>query len=308
MFSQWRRGRAPGRVRIVLVAVFAALSLASCGLVGGGSSDKPAGPAGSTESAGPATRVVPPGGFPDSSTTGVSPNTVLVPAGDVALMAPGMVVDGLDVHGCITVAADNVVIRNTRVTCNSYYAIRNFANNRDNRNLLLEDVEISCGGVAGRVGIAFSNYTARRIDLHSCEDGFRVGDDVVVEDSYVHDLVTQPGSHNDGIQSDGGQRVMIRNNRVENHFGQTSAILMSTNIAPIDHIVVENNLLVGGGYILYAGTTGGGPVPDMRVLNNRFSRAFFPKGGYWGPVTGTGPTTVWSGNVWDDTGQPIGPS
>jgi hypothetical protein len=287
---------------IVLLAMAIALSLVACGLIGGESSGQPA------EPAPPTVRTAPPGGFPDASTTGVPPNTVLVPsAGDITLTAPGMVVDGLEVHGCITVAADDVVIRNTLVTCGGPYGIRNFSDGRDNHNLLVEDVEITCGDQASRVAIAFSNYTARRVNVHGCEDGLRAGDSVLVEDSYIHDLVTRPGSQNDGIQSDGGQNLTIRHNRIENRFSQTSAILMSTNTAPINHVVVENNLLVGGGYTIYAGTDVGGPVPDMKVLNNRFSRMFFPNGGYWNPVTATGPTTVWSGNVWDDTGQPVTP-
>ncbi|MBL7501232.1 right-handed parallel beta-helix repeat-containing protein [Frankia sp. CNm7] len=225
----------------------------------------------------------------------------------MTITKPGTVVDGMDVYGCITVAADNVVIRNTRILCKDWYGVRAFADGRESRNLLIEDVEISCGGNGEFMAVAFSNYTARRLNVHDCGDGLRAADNVTIEDSYIHDLVAGPDVHNDGIQSDGGSNVLIRHNRIEVRFSQTSPILMSTNTAPISDVVVEGNYLAGGGYCLYAGTTGGGPVTNMRVVNNRFSQKFFPKCGYWGPATGAGPDTVWSGNVWDETNVPVEP-
>jgi hypothetical protein len=52
---------------------------------------------------------------------------------------------------------------------------------------------------------------------------------------------------------------------------------------PIDNVVIENNLLAGGGYTVYlgemkSGQPGGGPVTNVRFVNNRVS------GGYWGPL------------------------
>jgi hypothetical protein len=73
---------------------------------------------------------------------------------------------------------------------------------------------------------------------------------------------------------------------------------------------VEDNLLAGGGYTLYAG---GGKLAstNIRVLNNRFSRRFFPNGGGYAPVAVFDPSglgNVFSGNIWDETGQSVGSS
>ena len=52
-----------------------------------------------------------------------------------------------------------------------------------------------------------------------------------------------------------------------------------SNKAGDENILVENNLLAGGGYTLYChGSTG----INYRVINNRFSTRFSAKVGYWG--------------------------
>src|SRR4051794_16023032 len=80
--------------------------------------------------------------FPDATTTGVPAGTKLTAVnGDVWLTTPGMVYSGKDVNGCITIKADNITIRASRISCTRQWAIRS-----DGRNLLVEDVEITGGG------------------------------------------------------------------------------------------------------------------------------------------------------------------
>jgi hypothetical protein len=59
----------------------------------------------------------------------------------------------------------------------------------------------------------------------------------------------------------------------------------------------------GGGWTLYCGRSG---AEQETISNNRFSREFWPKGGYWGPMSSCEQARR-SGNVWDDTGARIGP-
>jgi hypothetical protein len=50
---------------------------------------------------------------------------------------------------------------------------------------------------------------------------------------------------------------------------------------------------------------------NVKIFNNRFSRIFYPKGGNYGPTSdcktdgGAPRESMWSGNVWDDTGELI---
>ena len=68
------------------------------------------------------------------------------------------------------------------------------------------------------------------------------------------------------------------------------------------NVLIENNLLAGGGWTLYCES--GGTGTNYRVINNRFSRKFGPKVGYFGPSTECSDETQ-SGNVYHETGRPL---
>jgi hypothetical protein len=72
---------------------------------------------------------------------------------------------------------------------------------------------------------------------------------------------------------------------------------------------ISDNLIAGGGYTIYGGQNPGGPqAHNIRITGNRFATLYFQNGGFWGPVAAfdpSGPGNVWSGNVWDSTGQPV---
>ena len=104
--------------------------------------------------------------------------------------------------------------------------------------------------------------------------------------------------HFDGFQSDGGNNITLRHNTIRNPCDQTSAIILGTNTSPIDNVVIDNNLMSGGGYTVYCGTTSGVATHET-YTNNVISREFYPNGGYWGPTTECDKVDVSHGNVWD---------
>src|SRR6185312_7570768 len=55
-------------------------------------------------------------GYPTPSTTGVPSGTTLTASGPITVTTPGTVIDGKDVTGGIDVQADDVTIRNSRVS------------------------------------------------------------------------------------------------------------------------------------------------------------------------------------------------
>jgi hypothetical protein len=103
--------------------------------------------------------------------------------------------------------------------------------------------------------------------------------------------------------------LTIRHNTVFNEFGQTDAISLFEDFGQQKDCLIENNLVAGGGYTIYGGqNTGGIPVTNIIIRNNRFSTRFFPQSGSYGPVTALGAASggnVWSGNVWHETGLPL---
>jgi hypothetical protein len=258
-------------------------------------------------------------GYPDVETVGLSNPALLTPVnGRVSLGTPGQVYENKLVTGSIVVNAPNVTIRNVKLVCtDQWYCIRTFGWEGSTGGLQIHDVEIDLDGKYTPKGIAFDNYTARRVFFHNGSDCAHFGENVVIEDSLClsgpdtnddgwpdnTSFCTATGDHFDGFQSDGGDNILIRHNTIRNPCNQTSAILMSTNTAPISNVTVENNLMAGGGYTLYCDA--GAEVTGIdRFINNRFARTWWPRGGYWGPTTGCD-NDVYTGNIWDDTGQPL---
>lgn len=256
-------------------------------------------------------------GFPDETNTGVQPGVRLERMhGEVTLDRDGQVFENKLVTGTLVVDAKNVTIRNVKlIATDSYYAIKAFAHGTAAgrvKNLVLDHVEIDLNGNLGSHGIAFDNYTMRHAYIHNGADCAALEDNVVIEDSFCTlgpdanndgwaegDKWCSTPFHLDGFQSDGGTDLVLRHNTVRNPCGQDSAILMSTNTAPISNVVIDDNLLAGGGYTVYCGTTGGGVAAHEQFTNNVISHIYFRHAGAFGPTTWCNKVAKGGGNVRD---------
>jgi hypothetical protein len=231
--------------------------------------------------------------------------------GPSTISTPNTVISGKTM-GCIRVTAPGVVIRNSKLSC-AGLVVTSADGDYSGTPLLLEDSEIDCKN-AGGTAIGDANVTARRLNIHHCENGFDMNQNITVEHSYIHDMYNGGSAHTDGIQLASGHfengqlvrgslNITIRHNTIygmgaDGSFG-TSAII--SNSGGDTNILIENNLMAGGAYTLYCeqGTKG----TNYRVINNRFSRKFGPKVGFYGPSTQCSDETQ-SGNVYHETGQP----
>lgn len=231
-------------------------------------------------------------GYPDATNTGVPAGTTLTPSGDITVSQNGAVIQNLDISGSVTILANNVTIRNCRITSGDYYPIRYFDNN--NTGLLIEDTEIAGTNSDVTSSIAFNDYTARRVNVHGGADGLKVDGNVVIEDSYIHDLSVGQDTHNDGFQATGGSNVTLRHNtcKLSTTNGANACLQMGNENGNSTNWLVTDNLFDGGGWTLNAG---GADSLTIAFTNNRFTRNY----GY-GPAS-TGNVT-WSGNYYDDTG------
>ncbi len=271
-------------------------------------------------------------GYPDASNTGVPPGIALrsVPGqvssgtgwkwntaggGYLSVTGNGAVLDGLLVNGEIDVSASNVTIRNSRIIATGEIwgiGLRHTA------NVLIEDVEIYSPFASGSqrlmVGIKdiYSDSTGLRIlrsEIYHTATGIQI-DAGLIQDNYIHDLGFVSPDHVNGTTSNGGTTPLtIRHNTVFNPHDQTDAVSLFQDFGGQSNRTIDDNLLAGGGYTLYGGE-GTRATSNIRVTNNRFARLYYRNGGYWGPVTAFetgGSGNVWSGNVWDDTGAPVGP-
>ncbi|WP_372593079.1 hypothetical protein [Actinotalea sp.] len=264
-------------------------------------------PSATPTSTAPSTPSVASGSYPDASSTGVPAGVALTPyTGPSTITEAGTVIDGKLITKPLVIAASasNVTIKNSRISAQGFWLVLNDAGAK---NLQIVDSELDGkGSTSNDAAVAGRNYTLTRVNIHSTVDGLKLGDDVTVQDSYIHDLVTTSDSHNDGMQSLGSDDVLIRHNTVIMPKGSTSAILLSTGSADsMRRIVIDNNLLGGGAYTLYGGYEAGvddlSRVSDITVSNNRITTTVSPQGGAFGPFTSVGkPAVTMTGNVWHD--------
>lgn len=239
-------------------------------------------------------------GYPYSGNTGVPAGTALtlldLPAGYMDVTVPGTVIEGKDVRGCIIVKAANVTIRNSKVSCPDYYVIYNSRSYYSGGGLLIENVDLSCKDSSGNptqgTGISDYGFTARKVNIHDCENGVSISDSATLEDSYIHDLYegASGSGHADGVQmSDTPYGVLIQRNSIivpgttaaVNWTGQTTSVTM------------QNNFLAGGAYTVYCPTVSV-PSGAYKVLNNRFGSYAF---GHSDSCTSSG--VVFTGNFKD---------
>jgi hypothetical protein len=208
----------------------------------------------------------------------------------------------MDIRGCVTVNAPNVTIRNSRITGDCWTAVDN-----DSTALTIEDSTV-IATTGATVGVGWSDYTLRRVEISGGSDGAFANGNVLVEDSWIHGMIPTGDSHNDGIQVTSGSNITIRHNTIDNALSETSAIMLGADQGNISGITVENNLLNGGGYTLYAGANPptGKTISNIRLIGNHFGRTYWSTCGYYGPMAAQDdPEITMSGNVWDDTGAAI---
>ncbi len=258
-----------------------------------------------TETPVPTVPVTPSTGRADASNTGVPAGTRLTASAGMTITQPGTVIDGRHITGTVTIAANNVTIRNSLIeTSTSMYPIRvqSGAN-----GFVIEDVEIdNMGGTGIGIFISGSNGTVRRANIHSAEDGIRIqGDAVTVENSYIHDLQRQAGGHHDTIQIRSGDDITLVGNTLLPFNASTNdpmnAALQIGSLSGTDQISnlrVMNNYMNGGNFTINGG--GRNEVDSAVYSGNRFGRD------YRYDVRGNLDNSVWeASNVWDDSGLAI---
>ncbi|MFZ4584614.1 MAG: hypothetical protein ACOYNI_05230 [Acidimicrobiia bacterium] len=166
---------------------------------------------------------------------------------------PGAVVENIDVWGAINIRASNVTVRNFRA---AQVNIESYAN-----GTVLEDGEVHGYNDPnfGGDGVSYGRYTARRLNVHNTYDGFKANGDVIIEQTWVHDLNARfgPGvgtggyTHNDAVQVSAGSHIWLHDNRFE-RVGNNAAVFIDADQAPINDVTVERNFLEGGGITLYS--------------------------------------------------------
>lgn len=243
--------------------------------------------------------------FPTAETTGVPEGVKLTQSKGMTITEPGTVVEAKHIRGTVTIAADDVTIRNSIVeVATDGYPIKV---DKGVTGALIENVEVDNLNSTG-IGIFFKGAgTVRGANIHSAEDGIRIeADDVTVEGTLIHDLHRMKGGHHDSLQIRKGDDITLRGNNFQAYRADTkdpmnAAIQIGSLLGddPISNLVVEDNLFNGGNYTINGGS--GGAVDSASYSGNHFGRDF-----RYGAVGNMNDASKWDDtNVWHDTGEPV---
>lgn len=258
------------------------------------------------------------GGRPGPTNTGVPPGTKLrVLNGDQEFSTDNQVISGIDVHGVVRITGRNITIKNSIFRgggprCNSAVL-----ETEDGFGATITDSEINPDHPHPCLdGIWAENATLLRLNVHGAVDGVKAFDNVILQDSWIHDLswfASDPNqgggpTHNDCVQTyEGNRNILIRHNTMDAGAKGNAAYQVTQDFGHVaTDLHIENNFLDGGGCSLnFAHKGGPTPMTGIYVVNNRFGRHSF----YQCPILVSTQTQLSqnSGNVWDDTGKPIPP-
>ncbi len=225
-----------------------------------------------------------PGAYkPSESTTGVLSGTALKPyntsGAPLIITQDGTVLDGMEIWGDIKVRAANVTIKNSRLHGGVEIPKSNTgvvdANDAKVKNLVVQDSTIIPQSPSYyRDGIVGHDYTALRNHIKGTNDGLGIFNrptgpaaaNVTAKGNYIHaltywskDPAHKDGTHNDGIQLQGGENILISGNNIVGDvvpgkgsaapvrgLYTTTAMLLQQHVTKLKNVVVEQNYVDGG--------------------------------------------------------------
>ena len=288
--------------------------------------------------------------FPDIDNTGPSGSLQAVPgaplpsgaawdAGSRTLRITGnnVTVQNLDIPGPIAIEGNNATVRNSRIHVHSgcsspcgSYGIRLGQSGDAVSGTVLQDLDLVTvdkspandnpldpSTIDTKVDHGVRNNGDRAVTANGLYvKGFAGAwkGPGTIRDSYLFSQLVFQGDHVEAYLNGGeGNPSILEHNTILNPVAQTAAISFFNDFGGIGQVSVANNLLAGGGYVMYGGAKNGtgnvtGPivVRDNHIARgNRDENGYFPAGGQYGVWAEFNRSATTScGNVWDDNLAP----
>lgn len=247
-------------------------------------------------------------GFPDATNTGA--HGTLAPSGSIRSTTDGELIENLDVTGYIKVTSANVTIENVKVTGGD--ALGAIDLHQATGHTTITDVTvISTSSQAA--GMTIHDATVTRANIAGGQDGIDAwgGGGAnpfnIVQDSYIHDLTRSSTSHDDTLQTSGGDETFRHNTLLPFNGSDpmNSCLQIGALQGNLAQLTFAGNLCDGGNYSLNANSSGvpstysAGPID---VEGNTFG----PDSRYGVHAhLGSPFSTTWVGNVADGSGAPV---
>lgn len=240
-----------------------------------------------------------PGTFVIRDATNTGPTGILTScAGNRDITTAGTVIQNCIINGDIGIRADNVTIKNSRITGTIMVGrSTNGGSDKDVKNPIVEDTElIGNGNEDGIKAVSDFDGIYRRNNMHGWQNCMKMWTSTRAQilDSWCHDEQSNTGSpHFDGIEVYGAEGGMIiRGNSVyqTQSSGATAPLNITTEGSDINGtMLIENNLMrsANPGYVILVAARQSGELITIVANNNRLWRA--PGGTYidfWGSSQG----------------------
>jgi len=224
------------------------------------------------------------------------------------IRTPGTVIENALIETAgLAILADHVTLRNCKIVYTGELDATWTAVYIDAANVVIEHCEIDGQNKVAR-GINGGDFiTVRNCNIHDTGNGIEINAHLTATDNYLWNIHTPSGMdwHSDGIQAwEDATDVTIVHNTILLTGDETGAVNMQSPNPTVTQtdILVQHNLMAGGGYTIYVGAEGGNT--NVRVIDNHLSTRYHPKVGYYNIWYNDYADIPRTGNVIHETGAP----
>jgi hypothetical protein len=234
-----------------------------------------------------------------------APSSGLTGSGPIQVSQNNTIIAGLDIAGEVKVlnGVQGTIIRNTRITVSGGIYAVDCRYSGSAGPVKFENVTVISSPSANTAAVLNLSAGSSVVDSHLSGSKQSVNGSlsgVLLRNTLMDGIVNVSGSaHCENIYSAGADGLQVIGCTLLNPLSQTANIFLDGKGGAFANVVIEGNVLAGGGYCIYGGSTA---TTSLTVRSNVFDRRYFPNGGCYGTraYMPSGAALVWDLNTWDD--------
>jgi hypothetical protein len=248
----------------------------------------------------------------------LSPVSSLAPTNSLSTELDGEVIEGLHVTGSITIAHDNVTVRDIKLDLTGNYGL--YVPERSDGSCpagtVFENVEIDGRSAADTDTPVYGEgcgFVLSDAYVHDTGQAVKVMGDSMIQDSYIVTSESGSDAHRNALE------VRGHNNRILHNYlvcsapdGCSAALAIYNDVTTVADVLVEGNFMAANAaYCLYGGSShdnGFPPASNVDIIDNYFSVMIHPTCGRSGFLTAHDVGlngNERAGNLVFETGKPV---
>ncbi|MCV2395809.1 hypothetical protein OEB99_15955 [Actinotalea sp. M2MS4P-6] len=196
--------------------------------------------------------------------------------GDLTVTTPGAVISNLDIRGYLRIKAPNVTVKNTIVRgASGLTGSMSLVQASSTGTKIIDSELVAQYPTWGIDGIVGSGFTLTRVNIHGVVDSVKItGDNVTVEDSWLHDNLyyasTPSGgdTHNDNVQIQVGTNITVRNSVLTST--RNSGMIITQDRGDVSNVTFTNNRADDGACTINIAEKSYGPIHGLTIADNVF--------------------------------------